>query len=48
MKPQNPTIPLILSFLSAILFALGIIILGYFRSNMHLFTTLKNAAEFYS
>ena len=43
-KP-NPTIPLVLSLVACFLFAILIITLGYFKGNMHLLTTLKNAAS---
>ena len=43
-KP-NPTIPLVLSLLACIAFGLAIIVAGYFKGNMHLLTTLKNAAN---
>jgi len=46
--PENPKIPLILGFLGCLLFAISIIIAGYFHYDMHLLTTLKNAREFYS
>ena len=36
------------SFVFVILATLGFIVLGYFKGNMHLLTTLKNAREFYS
>ena len=42
---SNPTIPLVLSLLACIAFGLSIIIAGYFKGNMHLLTTLKNAAS---
>jgi len=35
-------------FLGVILATLSVIVLGYFKGNMHLLTTLKNAREFYS
>ena len=41
---KNPTIP-ILMFLGVILATLSIIVAGYFHGNMHLLTTLKNAAS---
>ena len=44
-KYTNEKIPLILSFLACLLFGIGIIIAGYFHGNMHLLTTLKNAAN---
>ena len=44
-EPQNPTVPLVLSLVACFVFALGIIIAGYFHGNMHLITTLKNAAH---
>ena len=42
---KNPTIP-ILMFLGVILATLSVIVAGYFHGNMHLLTTLKNAASF--
>ena len=45
--PKDPIIPSIM-FLGVILATLGVIVLGYFKGNMHLLTTLKNAREFYS
>ena len=39
----NPTIPLVLSLVVCFLFAIAIIVAGYFHGNMHLLTTLKNA-----
>ena len=44
-KYPNEKIPLILSFLACLLFAISIIIAGYFHGNMHLFTLLKNATN---
>ena len=44
--PKDPIIPSIM-FLGVILATLGVIVLGYFKGNMHLLTTLKNAKEFY-
>ena len=41
---KNPTIP-ILMFLGVILATLSVIVAGYFHGNMHLLTTLKNAAS---
>ena len=41
---KNPTIP-VLMFLGVILATLSIIVAGYFHGNMHLLTTLKNAAS---
>jgi len=45
--PEDPIIP-ILMFLGVILATLSIIVLGYFKGNMHLLTTLKSVKEFYS
>ncbi len=45
--PKDPIVPTIM-FLGTILVTLSIIVLGYFKGNMHLLTTLKNAREFYS
>ena len=46
MSDPNPDkVPLSLSIIGAFLFAILIIILGYFKGNMHLLTTLKNAAN---
>lgn len=44
-KYTNEKIPLILSFLACLLFAIGIIIAGYIHGNMHLLTVLKNATN---
>ena len=44
--PEDPIIPSLM-FLGVILATLGVIVLGYFKGNMHLLTTLKNAKEFY-
>ena len=44
--PKDPIIPSLM-FLGVILVTLGVIVLGYFKGNMHLLTTLKNAKEFY-
>ena len=41
---KNPTIP-VLMFLGVILATLSVIVAGYFHGNMHLLTTLKNAAN---
>ena len=38
----------VVSFVFVILATIGFIVLGYFKGNMHLLTTLKNAREFYS
>ena len=45
--PKDPIVPTIM-FLGTILVTLSIIVLGYFKGNMHLLTTFKNAREFYS
>ena len=42
-KPENPTMPLVLGLVACFLFAIAIIVGGYFHGNMHLITTLKNA-----
>ena len=42
-KYTNETVPLILSLVGCFLFAITIIVAGYFHGNMHLLTTLKNA-----
>ena len=41
---KDPTIP-ILMFLGVIVATLSVIVNGYFHGNMHLITTLKNAAN---
>ena len=41
---KDPTIP-ILMFLGVIVATLSVIVAGYFHGNMHLITTLKNAAN---
>ena len=41
---KDPTIP-ILMFLGVIIATLSVIVVGYFHGNMHLITTLKNAAS---
>ena len=43
VKNTNEKIPLVLSLLACLLFALSIIIAGYIHGNMHLLTVLKNA-----
>jgi len=45
--PEDPIVP-ILMFLGVILATLSVIVLGYFKGNMHLLTTLKSVKEFYS
>ena len=40
--PKDPIVP-VLMLLGVILATLGVIVLGYFKGNMHLLTTLKNA-----
>jgi hypothetical protein len=40
---ENPTVPLVLSLVACFLFGIAIIVAGYFKGNMHLLTTLKNA-----
>ena len=45
--PKDPIVPTLM-FLGVILATLSVIVLGYFKGNMHLLTTLKNAREFYS
>ena len=42
-QASNPTVPLVLSLVVCFLFAIGIIIAGYFHGKMHLLTVLKNA-----
>ena len=42
--PKDPIIPSLM-FLGVILATLGVIVLGYIHGNMHLLTTLKNAAN---
>ena len=44
-NPNPDKVPLSLSIIGAFLFAIAIIIAGYFKGNMHLLTTLKNAAS---
>ena len=44
--PKDPIIPSLM-FLGVILATLSVIVLGHFKGNMHLLTTLKNAKEFY-
>ena len=41
--PKNPIVPSLM-FLGVILATLSVIVAGYFHGNMHLITTLKNAA----
>ena len=45
--PKDPIVPTLM-FLGVILATLGVIVLGYFKGNMHLLTTLKSVKEFYS
>jgi len=42
-KPENPTMPLVLGLVACFLFAIAIIVAGYFHGNMHLLETFKNA-----
>ena len=42
--PENPLIPTLM-FLGVIFCTLCVIVLGYVHGNMHLLTTLKNAAN---
>ena len=42
-KPENPTVPLVLSLVACFLFGITIIVAGYFHGHMHLLETLKNA-----
>ena len=44
-KPENSTMPLVLGLVACFLFAIAIIVAGYFHGHMHLLTTLKNAAN---
>ena len=39
-KPENPTMPLVLGLVACFLFAIAIIVAGYFHGNMHLETVL--------
>ena len=39
-EPENPTIPLVISLIVVFFFGIGIIMLGYFKGNMHLITCL--------
>ena len=41
--PKNPIVPTLM-FLGVIVATLSVIVAGYFHGNMHLITTLKNAA----
>jgi hypothetical protein len=45
--PEDPIVPTLM-FLGVILATLSVIVLGYFKGNMHLLTTLKAVREFYS
>ena len=42
--PKNPIVPTLM-FLGVIVATLSVIVAGYFHGNMHLLTTLKNAAN---
>ena len=42
--PKNPIVPTLM-FLGVIVSTLSVIVAGYFHGNMHLITTLKNAAN---
>ena len=42
--PKNPIVPTLM-FLGVIVATLSVIVAGYFHGNMHLITTLKNAAS---
>ena len=42
--PKNPIVPSLM-FLGVIAATLSVIVAGYFHGNMHLITTLKNAAN---
>ena len=43
---SNPTMPLVLSFLACILFAIGIIIAGYIHGNMHIEAVYHSLTNF--
>ena len=45
VKP-NPTVPLVLSLLACIVFALVIIALGYMKGNMHIEAVYKSLTNF--
>ena len=45
IKHTNEPVPLVLSLVACFVFAIGIIVAGYIHGNMHLLTTLKNAAS---
>ena len=42
--PKNPIVPSLM-FLGVIAATLSVIVAGYFKGNMHLITTLKNATH---
>ena len=42
---ENETIPLVISLIFILILTLCVIALGYHHGNMHLLTTLKNAAH---
>ena len=46
-EPENPTIPLVISLIVVFFFGIHYYV-GYFKGNMHLITTLKNAYNAYS
>ena len=43
---SNPTVPLVLSLVACILFAIGIIIAGYIHGNMHIETVYHSLTNF--
>ena len=45
IKYTNEPMPLVLSLVACFVFAIGLIVAGYIHGNMHLLTTLKNAAN---
>jgi len=47
MKPQNPTVPLVLSLVACFLFGISIIVAGYFKGNMHIETVWHNLHNFH-
>tara|TARA_B100000003_G_scaffold95931_1_gene86082 strand:+ start:254 stop:445 length:192 start_codon:yes stop_codon:yes gene_type:complete len=47
MKPQNPTVPLVLSLVACFLFGISIIVAGYFKGNMHIETVWYNLHNFH-
>tara|TARA_Y100000004_G_scaffold37582_1_gene40301 strand:- start:696 stop:839 length:144 start_codon:yes stop_codon:yes gene_type:complete len=46
MDKPNPTVPLVLSLLACVLFAIGIIVAGYIHGNMHISAVYHSLTAF--